>query len=1064
MATTTNVLVGIGERVVYRQMGDHMGILVSSFSRPRCIMPGNRGFYLGLHDRTWFQNAPRASGTATYYVRIVPVWNGISDVNGMPLMGTPTIQSALGTTFAFDPFPDGYACDGYRVWAGTTTGVLYYQGPLDNVAVVDGVPRIDGRFNTVFTIGSTWAYNTNGATLLEQLIGPPAFADCVEVFESEGAVDSRIFLGGGQVYGTGYARIAKATSGPSLTCGTVGNTTAGTWAAITDASFRMMLGWPNGSVDYEQIFDFDGITFAGSASMADVAAVFQAAIRAARHPALYGGTAPTTTIATWTAISDGSFDVWVDGVLSHVTACNFTGATTMANMATQIQTRMQAAGGNLAAATCSWNTTAGRFVVKANNGSATEARLLSYLFPHTTGVGTNISGMMACNETSTGVMLARRGKSATTAESVAYSTDHFAFTDSNAGQQYRMGYLQQAAIGTDVSTASWANGRETGTGSLYTPGLTAGYSVQGNGTAWGDWAEGMRLRFAGDTSEFLLGHIYGPELASLETGYSGPAFGPAWTQYTFMPYNQQVYISELRNPFYFNPDSIIQTPVEDGDGITALRRCAQYVYACMQNHLWLFDGVSITNPKMVSANLGVPNSQVCVEFGPVLMAFTGHDFIALSGGVPTRIDAEDRMKAYIARLSPAFTDYHGVYCDSEGRSLIIWFVALDGGFTANTAFVYEPKTGMWWTYNVKDALSSAMIKDNAGNRWLVTGDSYDPGHAVKAWIQLWSKDYHADATYDPSSYTTEGKINTVGASTTTAGKLTCGTPGATLAQFQGVTAGYFSLTVDDSPYDVGPVDLSGASALAGVATLLQTALRAATGGTETVAYAGGVFVFTSGTTTARSVVLYLRPYLPVASATDLSDKPYLNGRAGHATITYAVSTMLLTLDNWSAAAAAMYAASDGEMGVWIYLCDANYRSGQYVRVVSNSATQVTVTPVPSTTPVAGWLWFLGGIVPTWTKWFDFGAAQHKHKIHGIAVTVRPGETADGNVMAVHGMQDLDSTIRTTCTMQLGSGADTVQTVFPQDKHSTQHGVQLLRPSTQHGLGIDDVTIAHRAKV
>jgi hypothetical protein len=293
--------------------------------------------------------------------------------------------------------------------------------------------------------------------------------------------------------------------------------------------------------------------------------------------------------------------------------------------------------------------------------------------------------------------------------------------------------------------------------------------------------------------------------------------------------------------------------------------------------------------------------------------------------------------------------------------------------------------------------------------------------------------------------------------------------GAVLAGYQAVTAGYFSVTIDDVDYDVGPVDLSTATTLGGaapsVATLLQAAIRAKTGGSEVVTCPVATFIITSGTTTARSSVEYLRPYRPVATMTDLSGKTYLNGRVDYATETGAVNQRVLNLYNWAGAAANVYAAGDGEEGVWVYVCDTSFRNGQYVRVVSNTATQITVSPNFTQTPAAGWYWYIGGIVPSWTKWMDWTSSQHKNKVHGVAITVRQqAETATGNTLAIHEMQALSTTIRVTKTMPLGTGNDTTQTVYPADQAANQTGLKIMRPSSEHDLQIDDITVSHRARV
>ena len=1002
----------------------------------------------------------RVTSAGSYYVSIVPVLSELVDPDGLAVAGTANLQSATGSAFQFDPFPDGYACDGYKVYAGTASGTLYLQGTLP------------GRFNTSFTLGVTPLINPINATddiLDPQTIGVPAFANSVEVFESEGTVNSRTFFGGGKPYTDGYVKVASATSSPILACGAAGTQAAATWQAVTEGSFRMILGWTEGSVDYEQLWDFDGISFAGASgdTMAHCAATIQAAIRAARHPCLYCGSGASTTLSDWTAITNGSFDIWVDGVVSHVTGVSFAGLTTMAQVASAIQSAMVAAGGNLSSATCTWNTAATIFVVKANNSSATASSLLSYLYPSGTGTGSDISEMMKGRETDTAVNLVRRGKSATTAETVAWSTDHFLFTSSNAGQQYRFGYLLTASIGTDISGASFCNGQFTATASLYTPGLTAGLSVQGDGTEWGDWMEGMRFRVQDESNEFLIGRIYDEDLLSLESSYSGDAFF-GWELYSAVPWDQQVYITELGNPFKLLPENIIATPVADGDGITAIRRNGSSVDVFMEHHIWNFDGVSITAPSMVSNTVGTPTTASCIEYGNGIAFFTGHDFGFISGQSLTKLDPEHRMKQYMDRLSSNFTEFHGVFDNSENKEFLKWFVGLDSSYKANTCFVFEPNSGNWWLHNVKDANASCMIETAAKQYYMVTGDTYDPGHAIKAWNHIWSQSYRSDGAVDSAAYDKDGIILSVAAATTTAGYLTCATAGATLAQFQAVTAGYFSVTIDDVPYDIGPVNLSTAASLGSagvsVASLLQAAIQTATGGSETVAYVTDHFVITSGTTTARSTVTNLTPYRPVAAMTDLSGKTMLNGREDHGVQTFAVNERVLTLNNWTGAAANLYTSGDGEEGVWVFVCDTNFRNGQYARIVTNDATTITVSPDFVTTPATGWYWYIGGIVPSWMKWQDWGSPQHRNKVHGIAVTIRQTELTTGNTLAVHEMQDLDPTIRVTKTMPLGVGNDSVQTVYPADKPSNQFGIKVMRPSSNYDLQIDDITVAHRARV
>jgi hypothetical protein len=578
----------------------------------------------------------------------------------------------------------------------------------------------------------------------------------------------------------------------------------------------------------------------------------------------------------------------------------------------------------------------------------------------------------------------------------------------------------------------------------------------------------MKFRVSNEEYQFIVDHVYEEDSLYLDSDYTGNAFFSK-SEYTLTPYSNQVYASALRNPFKYDVGDITQYPTVDNDEIVAIRRQGTNIAVIMKHHIWAIDGVDISTPTMVSNVLGAPNNGAIVEYDEGLAIFTGTDFIYLKGGTITRMDPEGKASGIIARLSANFTDYHSCYDTSEGRDLIHWFVALDDSYMCNYAITFEPKTGNFWLRHYKDANASAMIRDANGKSWMVTGSTYDDGHSIPAFTFLHSQDYHNDGASQTTTDTRQGVIASVGSATTTAGYLTCrATDTTTAASWNTVTTGYFSVTIDDVPYNVGPINFSTADSMGdddatSVARLIRTALRAQTGSTETVTYVTDHFVITSATTTNRSNVSYLRPYI-VSGGVDITTKTYMNGLEGYATKTYAVTQRVLTLYTMDSGTPVLNTTGDSEKGCWLFICDTNYRNGQWARVVSNTATTITVTPNYSTTPVAGWYWFIGGIVPSWMKWMDFGSPQHRHKIHGIAVTVQPGEASSGNTLAVHGMQNLDTTIRTTKTLPLGTGQDTTQTVYLADQTTNQTGIKLMRPSSEYGLNIDDITISHRARV
>src|SRR5208283_4779220 len=69
---------------------------------------------------------------------------------------------------------------------------------------------------------------------------------------------------------------------------------------------------------------------------------------------LTGATDATSVVATWNAVTAGSFSVTIDGVARTISALNFSTDTTMANIATRIQNAIRAATGALE--TVAWST------------------------------------------------------------------------------------------------------------------------------------------------------------------------------------------------------------------------------------------------------------------------------------------------------------------------------------------------------------------------------------------------------------------------------------------------------------------------------------------------------------------------------------------------------------------------------------------------------------------------------------------------------------------------------------------------------------------------------------
>jgi hypothetical protein len=1195
MASTVDVMTGLGDGPFsYREMGlgsNAVGILTGNRVKPRIITTSMRGYYLGLHDEEWSRQRIISYGNVTYFTKVVPICADLTDPDGSVLVGTATVEvEKAGTTFLFRAFPDGYFCTGYQVWAGTVKGTLYYQGTLT------------GRYNTVFTIGSTWPYVTTGAALNPLAIGPPAFASCSEVYQLEGNVNTRLFLSGGLDYNTGFASVSKVAVTPMLTGGVTAEDDHTVWAAITAGSFRMRLRKILASSITDNYFEFTGLDFHTAGSMADVAAILQTAYQAGLPPklscGLYGG-----TYTDFTGISDGSFSLSVNGVFVNFSGIDLSGVASMADVATALNTAMAAY-----PVTCTWDSVATRFYfvgqtpgttvsgvdsfwtkgstsVTSAASSFTSALIgqlvvetvdteqryrivavpdgntltidpawvldnvqnrafqtysvgtsLSYLGRHATATGTDISELLKGRETSDGVFLCAVGNEPNS-DTVTWSTDHFIFTGVAAstitgadmgvtngsnevtsagstftsdmvgqllkiagnstiyrirftpvvvmgtatklvidpvysgtsgtnktfathydGGNYQIDYAGTVvtAKGTDISTMLGC--REVDV-AVRRYGQTAYQSVVGYGTKWGNWCDGMRFKCENESNTVIVRSFIEDTMLYLDDVYDGDALlGPQ--EYTLIPYNQQVYASSYGNPFKFDTDNIIQLPTDDSDSVFAMSGAGNVIAIFMDHHIWFIDGVDITTPRLVDGTHGCPYLSGVVKYLDKAAAFTGEDFVLVSGTGVQTLDQDKRVRHLINRLnSNADIEPFGVYLSDEDTDVIMWWLPIDDSYTPNVALCYEPSTGNWWVYNHKGVSCATILRDARKNVHLVTGLPSDTASGSPSFTLLHSRDYYSDAASTGTAYTKQGLIGSVGANTQTAGYIICGTSGA-LATFQAVTEGYFTLDVDDGTYLVGPINFSAAATMAACATLIQTAIRAKTGGSETCAYSTDHFVITSGTTTNRSVVDYLRAGYGDYDTTNIAGVSYMNGLEGVATKTYPVNTIVLNLTDYAGTTAALYNENDKEKSVYVYLCDSNYRNGAYAKITTNTVSAITVTPVPSSVPVAGWHWYVGGIVPSWMKWFDFSSPHHKNKVGAIAVTSRQNQGTADNVMVVHGMQDLVSTIRTTKTQALGMGQDPTNMIFLSDKPATQQGVKIIRPSSTYEFEIDDITIIH----
>lgn len=109
---------------------------------------------------------------------------------------------------------------------------------------------------------------------------------------------------------------------------------------------------------------------------------------------------------------------------------------------------------------------------------------------------------------------------------------------------------------------------------------------------------------------------------------------------------------------------------------------------------------------------------------------------------------------------------------------------------------------------------------------------------------------------------------------------------AAIATFTPVTDGSFTISIDGDSQNIASLDFSSSADLDGVATVIQTALRAVASGGYTLAtceHENGQLVITSGTTGDSSRVTVMTAG---TSGTDISGEGFLNGQNGTVTDGY----------------------------------------------------------------------------------------------------------------------------------------------------------------------------------
>lgn len=185
-------------------------------------------------------------------------------------------------------------------------------------------------------------------------------------------------------------------------------------------------------------------------------------------------------------------------------------------------------------------------------------------------------------------------------------------------------------------------------------------------------------------------------------------------------------------------------------------------------------------------------------------------------------------------------------------------------------------------------------------------------------------------------------------STAQAGYLKTGAVG-TLAAFQAVVAGSFSVAIDGLTRNITGLNFTTDTTMAQVASRIQTALRAAaTGGFTscTVVESGSQFLITSGTTGGSSSVSVLATH---STGTDISGPGFLNARIGVAVATQGYTPTGIA-DELGLIA---QAAKCGGRFVYGWCLDAGYRdSADQTAAAAWAQARVAFMPLVSNSPLA----------------------------------------------------------------------------------------------------------------
>ena len=184
---------------------------------------------------------------------------------------------------------------------------------------------------------------------------------------------------------------------------------------------------------------------------------------AAYTPAyLTGGTNAEDDYTVWEAIDDGEFAITINGTPRNVTGIDFTGVTTMAEVATTIENAIRAV--TSAVETCVWSTD--HFVISSidttsisaitvtstvSGGTGTDISIVSLSDTNVTnGSVTDAVSTMDMDDVAAAIQLAIRSQTGSL-ETCVWSTDHFIISSVDSWVTSAITVTSAAGLGTDIS-------------------------------------------------------------------------------------------------------------------------------------------------------------------------------------------------------------------------------------------------------------------------------------------------------------------------------------------------------------------------------------------------------------------------------------------------------------------------------------------------------------------------------------------------------------------------------------------------------------------------------------